>query len=185
MNERVELSAPRTIGAEPERSTVTSSPRIVELDLDPHVGDVDAVRVEVVDEASRCRRATSRSRARTTRSVWSTSRVISCDQPLGAVALGQLVQRAVGDRARGELRVDVAHRHARDAHVGADHAHHVVDRLAVAVEADPRQAQALLEDLGVVARARARQPAAHVAVVRDRDRVADVRARRAKTGLTT
>ena len=52
------------------------------------------------------------------------------------------------------------------------------------VEPQPRQPQPLLEDLGVVARARARHAAADVAVVRDRDREADQLAL-GKTGLTT
>ena len=52
-NDGVQLSAPRTIGAESEKSAISSSPRIVRSHGERHVADVDAVGVHVVGELGR------------------------------------------------------------------------------------------------------------------------------------
>ncbi len=96
-------------------------------------------------------------------------------QLLAPVPHGKRLQRALGHRAGRHLGAEVAERHARDPHVRLDQLVHLLDRLALGVEPQPRHAEALLEDLRVVARARARQAPADVAVVRGRDREADQR----------
>ena len=139
---------------------------------DRHVADVDAVRAEVVGEGG---------------GAVGPGRDLLPDEPLGVVdqrvhqlgerlrpvPLGERDERALGDRAGGDLRPEVAEGHPRDADVRLDDLEDVLDRLALGVELEPGQADALLEDLGVVAGARARQPAADVAVVRGRAREAD------------
>ena len=79
------------------------------------------------------------------------ARLISPASALGAVAAGELLERALGDRGRGDLGAEVAERHPRDAHVGADDLEDRLDRLARVVEPEPGQPEPLLEDLGVVA----------------------------------
>ena len=93
---------------------------------------------------------------RTSRSVYSSSAGHQRAQPVDAVPRGERLQGALGHRGRGDLGGEVAERHPRDAHVRADHLEDRLDRLAAVVEPQPGQADALLEDLGVVAGARAR-----------------------------
>ena len=145
-----------------------------QLDVQRDVADVDPVRVHVVGE---CRRPVG------------PGGDLGAEQPLrvveevghqrgeprGAVALRERLEAPVADVAGGDLGAEVADQLARDAHVGPDHGEEVLDRLAFGVEPDPRQPQALLEHLGVVAGARARHPAADVAVMGDRDGEAEQR----------
>ncbi len=66
---------------------------------------------------------------RSSRSVWSSSPSITLAEPVGAVARGELLQSALADRARGDLRVEVAGRLVRHADVGAEDPEDAVDRL--------------------------------------------------------
>ena len=101
---------------------------------DRHVADVDAVRAEVVGERG---------------GAVGPGRDLLPDEPLGvvdqrvhqlgerlrAVPLGERDERALGDRAGGDLRAEVAERHPRDADVRLDDLEDVLDRLALGVEA--------------------------------------------------
>ena len=171
-----ELMAPFTCGAEPVKSAIRRSP----VDRDGHrdrdrVG-VDAVVVHPVGERvgavghggdGVARQALGlveqRGRAR--------------GEALGAVLLGQLQVAALAGEAGGHLRAHVAQHLARHAHVAVDQLEQRVHRLARRVEAQRRDPQALLEDLGRVAAVAAGGLAAHVELVPDARGPADERAR--------
>src|SRR5581483_7450131 len=121
--EGVQLSAPRTIGAEREKSATSSSPRTVRSTV------IGTSRTSIPSESR-----------------WSVKLTVPA---------GQLAQGAVADVAGRDLRGEVAEELARDAHVRAQDLEELLHRPAAVVEPEPRQPQALLEDLGAVARARA------------------------------
>ena len=94
---------------------------------------------------------------------------------VGSVAAHQLVHGALAGVAGRHLRAQVTEGHLRDAHVDPDHRQQRLVRLAAAVQLQPRDAQPVLEDLGVVARRAARQPPAQVEVVGGGHGVGDAR----------
>ena len=89
------------------------------------------------------------------------------------VAGRERLEGMLGDRAGSHLRAEIPECHPRDAHVRLDQRMHLLDGLALGIEANPWHPQPFLEDLGVVARARPRQTPTDVPVMSRRHRPAD------------
>src|SRR4029450_124655 len=107
------------------------------LDGDPHAPLLDAVGVEEVREADRP--------VRPARDLLPYEALRVVDDPrhdlaqrARVVAVGELAEPALSDRARRDLRPEIAHGHRRDPDVRADDPEDVVDRLASRVEPPPR-----------------------------------------------
>ena len=99
---------------------MTSSPRIVRSTVSATSRTSIPSESDVVGEARGAVGPAARSRAAAARSVWSSRPSISACEPLGPWRRGELLQRAVADVARGDLRREVAEQLVRDADVRAE-----------------------------------------------------------------
>ena len=88
-----------------------------------------------------------------------------CDRDGALAAQGEVVDGALADVAGGQLGAQIAQGHLGHAHIDAQDFEDGFFGHAAAVEFEPGQAQALLENLGIVAGRAARQTATQVEVV--------------------
>ena len=167
-----ELIAPFTWGAEPVKSATSRSPDTVIVTTIGIGSGIDAVVVDVIHEpVDSVRHRLDGVPREPLRLV--EERIGAGPEPLPAVALEEREVAALAREARGDLGAHVTQDLPRHPHVLVDEVEHRLGRLAPIVEADRRDAQPLLEDLGRVAAISARRLAADVQLVADARRPAD------------
>ncbi|MEJ0067798.1 MAG: hypothetical protein WDO24_02600 [Pseudomonadota bacterium] len=163
---------------------MTCGVRAGEIELDRAVGDrhrhldpdrrveIDAVIVEEIDVAEGALRQRLDGGPR--HHLGAAQQLAEQDrQRVLAMAVGELANAPRADRAGGDLSVEIAHEHVRDADVLAQHAHQRVVHFAGIAQLDWRNPDALLEDLGGIGRHRAGRHAADILVMGHRPRIGD------------